>query len=138
MSLAAIDGALFQAYLDLGLGLDTAEENVQFTPPANTAWAEVTINPAGIQTVTLGNSGMDEHVGFMQIAFYAPTKKGRAALLTYAQAVRDGFVHGDGTSGSGWSVRYTSVSRSAVQRSGKWARLVMTVNFEARTIRPEI
>lgn len=138
MSLVDIDGALVQGYLDMSLGLSTAYEGRQFEPTAATNWAAVFIVPASTTVDSLGAGGMDLHTGFMQIDFNIPPDKGRAQLITYAQACRAQFVAGKGFSRNSQYVRIVSTERSQIRRVDAWMRISVTVNWEAETIRPEI
>lgn len=138
MSLKDIDGALIEAYLDLGLGLPTAYEGESFKPPTGCDWAAVSIVPAPTFPYTLGVNGEDLHTGFMQVDFFRPLNTGRAALIEYAQAAMDAFIAGKGFSRNGQNVLITSTGRSGIRQDGGFLRLTVTVNFEAATIRPEI
>jgi hypothetical protein len=139
MSMLDIDGALIQAYVDLGMGLSTAYEGVHFDPPKDgTDWASVFIVPATIDYNSLGNNGEDIHIGFMQIDFNVEHGVGRAALLGYAQQIRDEFTGGKGYTQNSQNVRIDTVDRTAVRESDGWMTISVTVNWEATTIRPTI
>ena len=138
MTMIKMDGALIQAYIDLGLGLSTAYENDHFKPPANADWAQISIVPAGSAAFTLGVNGEDLHTGFMQIDFNVKPGSGRAQLMTYAQAIRDEYVIGKGYTLDDQSVRVTGADRSSIRPVDGWTRISMTIYFEATTIRPTI
>ena len=139
MSLIDIDGALIQAYIDLGIGLATAYENEEFTPPTTGPdWAAVSIVPASIDYNSLGENGEDLHTGFMQVDFNTKHGTGRAALIGYAQTLRDGFIGGKGYTHNSQNVRIDTVERSSVREVDGWMRISITVNWEATTIRPTI
>ena len=139
MSMLDIDGALIQGYLDMSLALDTAYENADFTPPTDGSdWAAVFIVPALIDFNSLGVNGTDLHQGFMQIDFNTKHNTGRAVLLGYAQACRDEFVGGKGYTQNSQNVRITNTERTPVTNEDGWAKLSVTVNWEAETIRPTI
>lgn len=135
---ADIDSALIQAYVDLDQGLSIAGENFEFDPTQEDEYVELTINPSGSRPISLGAAGIDEHVGFMQLAFNVPILTGRAQLLSYAQEIRDEFIVGKGYTYNGQNVQITAVERSAIRRENKIARLVVSVFWKAQTIRPEI
>ena len=139
MALIDIDGALIQAYIDIGLGLETAYENVEFTPPTDgSAWVAVFIVPAVTDFNSLGVNGTDLHEGFMQIDFNVPHGTGRATLLGYAESLRNEFVGGKAYTLNSQNTRITTVERSSVREVDGWMRLSMTVNWEAETVRPTI
>jgi hypothetical protein len=138
VALIDIDGALIQAYIDIGLGLDTAYENVEFTPPKSTDWAAVFIVPAVTDFNSLGANGTDLHTGFMQIDFSVSHGTGRAALLGYAESIRNEFVGGKGYVLNSQRTRITTVERSSVRTVDGFTRLSMTINWEAETVRPTV
>jgi len=139
MSILDIDGALIQAYVDLGLGLSTAYENAHFVPPTDgSAWAAVFIVPAVTDFFTLGSNGEDLHTGFMQIDFNVAHGTGRAALVGYYNSVRASFIGGKAFTKNSQSVQITTVERSSVREADGWMRLSVTVNWQAETIRPTI
>lgn len=138
MSLIDIDGALIQGYIDIGQALPTAYEGADFKPPSNAPWASVFIIPADSPPATLGAGGMDEHIGFMQIDYNTPAGAGRAGLIAYAQAVRNQFVAGKTFTRNSQTVTVDSVDRSNIRHVDGWLRISLTINWTARTIRPEI
>ena len=139
MSMILIDGALIQGYVDLAMGLSTAYEGEEFAPPTDGSdWAALFIVPAVIDFNSLGVNGTDLHTGFMQIDFNVPHGKGRAALIGYAQTIRDEFTGGKTYTKSTQNVRITNTERSSVREEDGWMRLSVTVNWEAETIRPAI
>lgn len=139
MALIDIDGALIQAYVDLGLGLDTAYEGQEFTPPDDGSdWAAVFILPATSDFFTLGENGEDQHLGLMQIDFNTPHGKGREALVDYAEQIRAEFIGGKGYIRNSQRVRIDTVERTAVIEVDGWMRISVSVNWEATTIRPAI
>lgn len=139
MTLIQIDGALIQGYKDLSLGLPTSWEGEDFTPPINgDSWAEVTIEPLAIDVASLGVNGMDDHTGSMTIDFNVKPGDGRAELVGYCQAVRDGFTAGEWLNQAGQGVYIESVDRSIISSVGDWLRVSVTVNWLAQTIRPPI
>jgi len=138
MSLINMDGALIQAYVSANLGLSTAYEGADFTPPASADWAAVSILPASTAPVTLGKLGEDEHLGIMQIDFSSRPGRGRATLIGYAQSILTAFVAGKSFSRSGQYVTIESVSRSPIRQVDGWLRVSVSISWIARTIRPEI
>lgn len=141
MSLAKIDYALVNAYIGLGLGLSTAYEGQHFRPPTNGAdWAAVFILPASNAPATLGVGGEDEEVGILQIDFNRKPAANdtRATLIGYAQAVFDEFVAGKSYERLGQLVTIQSASRSPIREVDGYLRVSVSVNWIARTTRPEI
>ena len=138
MALIDIEGSLIQAYIDLSLGLDTAYEGEEFTPPKDADWAAIFILPATSDFNSLGVNGTDLHTGIMQIDFSVPHGEGRAGLLGYAQSIRDEYVGGKAYTLNSQRTRITEVERSSVREVDGFMRISMSVNFEAETVRPTI
>ena len=139
MSLINIDGALIAAYVGLSMGLDTAYEGEEFTPPKDGSdWAAVFIIPAVTDFNSLGVNGTDLHEGLMQIDFNTKHGSGRAPLIAYCQTIMDEFVGGKGYTRSGQSTRITNTERSPIREVDGWMRVSVTVNWEAETTRPTI
>jgi hypothetical protein len=138
MSIALIDGALVQAYIDIGQGLSTAYEGIHFEPPHNANWAAVFQLPAGSPPATLGVGGQDEHTGVLQINYNIKPGTGRSQLYTYAQAALTKFVAGRSFSSSGQYVTIESSGRTPIRAVDGWLRISVNVNWIARTTRPEI
>lgn len=138
MSLINIDGALIQAYIDIGQALSTAYEGAEFKPPSNTDWAAVFIVPASTAPSSSWISGDDEHLGFMQIDYNTRPGKGRASLIAYAQQALDQFVAGKSFTRSSQYVTIESASRSQIREVDGYLRVSVTINWIARTTRPEI
>lgn len=137
MALIDIDGALIQAYVDLAIGLDTAYENVAFTPPDDGSdWAKVSIVPAVVDYASLGSGGQDLHEGFMQIDFKTPHGKGRAGLVAYAQTIIDEFVGGKSYTQNSQNVRIDTVDRSQIVEEDGFMSISITVNWDSIVIRP--
>lgn len=132
-----IDGALITAYQGLGLGLPTSYEGEAFEPPTDFSdWAEITSLPASVGPGTTGLGGWDEHRGILQISFATKPGTGKAALMGYAEAIRNEFVAGKGYDLNGQHVLVEGVDRSQIIEADGWARIAVSINWIARTIRP--
>jgi hypothetical protein len=138
MSIANIDKALVDAYIDIGQNLATAYEGIHFEPPHNADWAALFVLPAGSPPATLGVGGQDEHIGILQIDYNIKPGVGRSQLYTYAQAALDKFVAGRSFSSSGQYVTIESSGRTSIRAVDGWLRMSVSVNWLARTTRPEI
>jgi hypothetical protein len=139
MSANDIDAALIAAYQASGLGLPTAYDGEEFTPPANgSAWARVTQLPSGNEIRSLGVGGMDRQQGILQIDFSTELGSGRATLLGYVQAMFDQFVGGQSFTSGGQAVRIRIAERSNIREADGYQRVTVSVYWEANTIRPAI
>ena len=138
MSFQDTNKALTQAYEDLALGLPTAYEGVTFDPPKTGDWASLFVLPAINEPVTLGIGGEDEEEGILQIDFYTEQGHSTDKLLTWASAVQDGMVAGQGYVYGFTNVWVRSVDRTPIRPDGGWLRITINVNFIARFERPAI
>jgi hypothetical protein len=135
---AKIDSALIQAFTDLNLGLPTAYEGEEFRKSdKDDEWAEIHILPVITQVATLGVAGQDEHSGIMQIGFNVRPGTGRAALIGYCDTIRAEFFAGKAYSANDQEVFINSVDRSAIDIVNGWMHIDVSINWIARTIRPE-
>ncbi len=116
---------------------DAAGESVTIKT-VGSDWAAVFMLPGVTDFNSLGDNGEDLHLGIMQIDFNTPHGEGRAALIAYAQQVRDEFVGGKGYVRNSQNVRIDTVERTAVTEADGWMRISVSVNWEAVTIRPAI
>lgn len=139
MAFVDIDGALIQAYINLGLGLPTAYEGQEFDPPNDFSdWAQVRSLPAGTEVASLGVNGIDRHTGILDIQFATAPGKGTSALLGYAEAIRNEFVAGKDYTLNGQVVKSEGVDRSQIIEVDGWLRITASVKWVADTIRPII
>jgi hypothetical protein len=135
MSLADINAALVVAYQGAALGLPTAWEGVDFTPPSDAAWAQVWMLPAPVTVDTLGDSGLDLHTGIFQIDLSVPQNSGTGALLGYADTLRTALKAGTTTTHNGQSVLILDCSRSRLTQAGGWLTITMSTSYRAYTPR---
>lgn len=143
MSESNIDRALeVAAVAALGPGFigRIAAEGFTFEPPADGAWAALNNLPAGAFVASLGESGMDEHVGVYQIDVSVPEVGGnpRGVLLGHADRLRGYFVAGRRFTHSTQGVTVTRAERSAIRRVDGWLRVSVSVTYSAFSIRPEV
>jgi hypothetical protein len=135
MSLTDINAALVVAYQGASLGLPTAWEGVDFTPPADAAWAQLWMLPAPVSIDTLGANGLDLHTGVLQIDLNVPQNTGTGALLGYADTLRSAFKAGNNTTHNGQSVLILDCSRSRLTQAAGWLTVSMSITWRAYTAR---
>lgn len=135
MSLADINAALVVAYQGAALGLPTAWEGVDFTPPADADWAQLYLLPAPTTIDTLGPGGLDLHTGIFQIDLNVPQNSGTGALLGYADALRTAFKAGNNASHNGQNVLILDCSRSKLTQAAGWLTVSMSISWRAYTAR---
>lgn len=140
MSEANIDRALeVAAVAALGSSFTgrIAAEGFPFTPPQG-LWAQLANLRAGAAVSSLGESGMDEHVGVFQIDVNVPEAGGnpRATLLGHADRLRAYFFAGRRFTHSTQGVRVTRADASPIRRVDGWQRISVSVTYSAFSIRP--
>jgi hypothetical protein len=135
MSLVDINAALVVAYQGASLGLPTAWEGVDFTPPANAPWAQLYLLPAPTSVDTLGANGLDLHTGILQIDLNMSQNSGTGGLLGYADTLRGVFKAGTSATHNGQSVLILDCSRSRLTQAAGWLTVRMTITWRAYTAR---
>ena len=138
MSETKINAALIQGYQAAALGLSTGYEGKAFEPQSGVPHALVRVVPADTDVASLGVGGFDEHVGFLEITVLYPLDDGTGNLLAKVDAARAYFVAGRRLTYQGLCVRIRRSTRSAILRDGGWLRVVISVFYEANSIRPEV
>ena len=135
MSLSLIKQALVQSYVDGSFGLSTAYENRTFEPTKGTPWASVMVERVDGSAVTLGDSGEDNHAGYMQIDLNYPTNEGDGDILAKLEALRAYYTPGTSFTSSGQSVIIRYCEPSGGRLVDGWYRISLTVYYYARIAR---
>ena len=142
MSLQKIETALRTAYRAGGFFADenTAFENQAFEPTPGTPWAQLFLVPSQPSAASLGDSGLDEHTGFLQIDLNYPINEGTGAINIKADEIRAHFKAGarfvdDEFSQDPQSVLIRSCGRSNGRNVNGWYRVSITVFWSAWTQR---
>lgn len=141
MSETNINAALVSAATAaLGSGFTgrIAFEGRDFTPPTSGKWAAIFNLRAGIDVVTLGVGGQDEHSGVLQIDVSVPENSGTGTLLTDADALHAYFVAGTYFTYSGQDVLVRHCDVSSIRQIDGYLRVSASVTYTARSTRPEI
>lgn len=89
-----IKKALATRLTSLGLGIQLNMPNVEVKDPNVTPSADVSFIFNQPSVATLGDSGDDNHDGFMQILLKYPMGKGDKDIMTMADTIRSGFTAG--------------------------------------------
>lgn len=130
-----IRSALLQGYKACGLDRPTAEPNVKWDPVSQEPWAAVFILPNQPRVATLGDGGMDEHTGIMQIDVNHPSGTGEFDITADADTVADYFTAGRRLVYNGQEVIVRSCGRSGGRTVDSWYRISLTVDWYAQTPR---
>ena len=128
MTISKVHSALIDAYQDMDLGLPTAYETRDFTPPAGQPAAYLVTLPATLDPSTLGAAGLDLYVGIFQIDFSVPENTGTGKLLQWADAVRAYFYAGRTLHYNGQAVRVRKTEPSSIRRTEGGGRFVITLS----------
>lgn len=93
MSQAIIRKLLEQQINSASVGVDTAFENVPYTPQAGKLWQRVNLLPGQTLNPTMGDN-FKRDVGVMQVMVLAPKNAGPAAAAARAEAILQAFPRG--------------------------------------------
>jgi len=122
---------LMQSLEDLALGLDTAYENADFTPPDNALWLAATIIPAGVDSLMKDSLGLDDRVGIFQISIYAPSGTGTGESLRLAETLTNYYKHGLQLD----DVFIAASGRNGGRNTDAWYIIDVSINYTATTQR---
>lgn len=128
MSIHKVNAALVTAYQAMGLGLPTAYETRDFTPPANAPYAGLINLPATLDPDTLGKDGLDLYVGIFQIDFHVPENTGTKQLLDWADSTRAYFYAGRTLLYNGQAVRIRKTQPSSIRRAEGGGRFTISLS----------
>lgn len=132
--LSPVISAFNESLIDAGIGLPIAWENS--TPPdVSGPWLAAFFVPATTSGASLGDAGMDQTDGFLQIDVNTETGKGWSGLHGYADQLQQHFRLGRLLTYAGKSVQVTGSGRSGGRVEGGWYRLSLTINWIAYTQR---
>lgn len=144
MSEIKINAALVSGLTATALGLPTANEGKNFTPPSvSLPWAAWFNMPAGTDVASLGQGGMDETTGVFQVDLNYPLNDGTGNILAAVQKLRDYFVAGRRLVYQGQCVKIGLDGGLVFQRSNLrpvngWQQINVSIYYSANTIRPEV
>lgn len=133
MSIAEVNSALVKSYQDLALGLPTAYETRDFTPPTNQPWAQLYNMPAELVMASLGVGGLDRFTGVFQIDLHVPLNTGTKKLLDWADTIRNYYVNGRELTYNGERVLVLKCEPSPIMRpeGGSTYMIAMSVTWTA-------
>lgn len=139
MSEIKINAALVSGLTAAALGIPTANEGKNFTPPSvSLAWAAWFNLPADTDVASLGTGGMDETVGIFQVDLNYPLNDGTGNILAQVQKLRDYFVAGRRLVYQGQCVHIERVTRNNLRPVNGWQQINVSIYYSANTIRPEV
>ena len=127
--LTDINAALVSAYRDMGLGLPTAYELRDFSPPSSSPWARINNFPADKFVDTLGDGGQNTAVGFFQISFFVPENDGTGRILGYADAALAYFKNGRRFGYNGQQVKINRGEMTPLRKDDDSASYSIALSF---------
>lgn len=110
-------------------------ENMDFRPPAGSAWAAFHFVPTQPEVYTLGESGRDQMDGFVQIDLSFPLNAGPAAALQKADSIRQTFKAGSKFQSGGQTVVVRSCGHNQGRILENCYRIEVTIFFYAHITR---
>jgi hypothetical protein len=133
MSLSNARKALVAAYKTAFPTTSTAYENIPLDVPS-APWVKFTFMPAGVEVVTLGNAGEDEHTGVLQLDWNGTLGTGDADAASFYASARAAFTAGQiiTHSGSGQQVRVWSCERTVGRVVDGFYRVSVNIRWTAR------
>lgn len=139
MSEIKINAALVAGLAAAGLGIPTANEGKNFTPPSTSLpWAAWFNLPADTEVASNGSGGMDETVGIFQVDLNYPLNDGTGNILGQVQKLRDYFVAGRRLVYQGQCVKVVRVTRNNLRPVDGWQQINVSIYYSANTVRPEV
>ena len=139
MSEVKINAALVSGLTAAALGIPTANEGKNFTPPSvSLPWAAWFNLVADTDVASLGAGGMDETVGIFQVDLNYPLNDGTGNILAQVQKLRDYFVAGRRLVYQGQCVKVERVTRNNLRPVNGWQQINVSIYYSANTIRPEV
>jgi len=136
MSFSGIDSALIKSYLDGNFGLTTKYPNDKFAPPSpKTAWAEVVFLDVGNNPFTLGDNGLDEIFGIMQVNLLYPKDRGSRDVKLKADQFLTQYRTGKSFTHNGVTVDINGCRIGQGFDSRQWWMVPVSIEYSAHIAR---
>jgi hypothetical protein len=128
-----INQALIQQLIDLGLGLPIAYENVDFKPPNDSAWLDVTDLSAGRESLT--KAELDEETGIYQISYFQPSGQGIGSALENIDTILAAYQHNTKLTKGSQTVVIINAGRNEGRNEDGWWRVDISVSYKSDVLR---
>lgn len=136
MSMGDVEPALMSAADELETAYPTAWENAEaFTPPADAAWMAVFFIPSTMVPSSIGDKGVDQWVGILQIDLNYPRGSGKAQLMDDTNTIHAQFKPGKKFKSGTQEVLVTGLSRSNGRFVDAYYRVSFSVTWLAHISR---
>ena len=136
MSIHKIRSALVETFSG-GIGLSGVYENTNgYTPQADTPWFEFFMIPNRPVVVTIGDEGLNEHTGIVQVNLNYPIHEGSGNMLQKVDEVSALFKAGSRHVFEGQTVSISSCGLDgSSQIVNGFFQSILTIQYKAQTPR---
>lgn len=131
MSIQNVKDALLTAVAAALGGIPVEHENTHFVKPTNAKWAQLFFVPTQPVVFTLGEHGLDEYTGFVQISIRYPEGSGTHNSDLDAEVFRQAFVAGTQLVYNGQEVKIKSCGRNQGRLQDNWYLVATTIYWWA-------
>ncbi len=128
-----IHQALTQSLLDLNLGIPIAHENVNFNPPEDSPWIDVTRLPNERESLT--KYEVDEETGIYQISYYQPSGSSVGEMLQNIDTILQLYVHNAHLVAGDQTVVVVNSGHNEGRNDNGWYRIDISVSYKTDIIR---
>ena len=128
-----IDQAFIQAFIDGAFGLPIAHENSDYSPAAQTAYAELLNLPNDITAFSLNDS--NETDGLFRIILRWPENEGSINAKTQADTIMSAFGIGTDVCYSGQCATIVTQDRGNGFNEEGWYKILITIGYYANITR---
>jgi len=135
VSLSGIRQALAYHVENLGLEFPLSYPGQEFTPPNTGAYGAVDFVFTQPNAVTLGKTGEDNHVGYLQLTLNKAAASGDGWFYTVADSVRQQSQGGQVVTYNGQSVTIVSCGIGLYDDDDGRLKAAITIYWRARTTR---
>lgn len=129
----AIDQALVNTFINGGFSLSIAHENIDFTPTAGTAYAELLVLQNDVTPATLNDSNDTD--GVFRVILRYPANGGAIAAKTKADQIFTVFRIGTRLTYNGVTLTILGNSRQPGLAEDGWYKLVLDMPYRANIAR---
>ena len=113
------------------LGIPTAWENSNFTPPTGQVYLTEALLPNETLSIGVSSASSDDFGGIYQVLVNAPAGRGKGAAVAVAEQVVGAFVKGASLTYSGVTVRVLRTSQNPAIIDGERYVIPVSINYRA-------
>ena len=113
------------------LGIPTAWENSNFTPPTGQVYLTEALLPNETLSIGVSSASSDDFGGIYQVLVNAPAGRGKGAAVAVAEQVVGAFVKGASLTYSGVTVRVLRSSQNPAIIDGERYVIPVSINYRA-------